>query len=181
MGTHNGKPTHPTTVRVWDIVVRAFHWATAVLFFAAYFIDRPRDLHEGLGYALAAILVVRIIWGFVGTKHARFMDFVPSPKGFWIYTCAMVRGRERRYIGHNPAGGAMVIALLLCLCGIILTGWVMGLDAYWGKEWVEDLHEGLVSFMLLLVALHVVGVIYESLRHGENLVRAMISGEKRMD
>jgi cytochrome b len=151
------------------------------LFVAAYLIERPRELHEGLGYALAAIIAVRIVWGFVGTKHARFVDFVPSPAGFFVYIRAMIKGRERRYVGHNPAGGAMVIALMLCLCSIICTGWMMGLDAFWGKEWVEDLHEGLVSFAILLVTLHVAGVIYESLRHGENLVRAMISGKKRVD
>lgn len=168
-------------VPVWDLLVRAFHWSTVTLFAAAYLIDRPRHLHETLGYALVAILAVRVVWGFVGTRHARFSDFVPTPAGLLRYLRDLAAGRERRYLGHNPAGGAMVVALMATLAGIGVSGWMMGLDAFWGEGWVEELHEGLVSFGLLLIALHVAGVIYESLRHGENLVRAMITGQKDRD
>lgn len=168
-------------VRVWDVVVRVFHWSTVTLFTLAWLIEKPRDLHEALGYTLMAILVVRILWGFVGTRHARFTDFVPSPRGFMAYLRAMLAGREPRYLGHNPAGGAMVVALMLTLAAIGTTGWMMGLDGFWGAEWVEELHEGLASFALLLVLAHVAGVAYASLRHGENLVRAMWTGVKRRD
>lgn len=166
---------------VWDVVVRLFHWSTVALFAAAYLIEKPRDLHEALGYTLMAILAIRVVWGFVGTRHARFTDFVPTPAGFVRYLRDIVAGREKRYLGHNPAGGAMVVALMLTLAAIGTTGWMMGLDAYWGAEWVEELHEGLVTFALFLVTLHVAGVVYEGLRHGENLVRAMITGKKRGD
>ncbi len=168
-------------VPVWDLLVRAFHWSTVTLFVSAYVIERPRDLHEFLGYTLMAILAIRIVWGFVGSKRARFSDFVPSPGSFFRYISDLAHGRERRYLGHNPAGGAMVVALMLTLAGIGTSGWMMGLDAFWGESWVEELHEGLVSFALVLVVLHVGGVIYESLRHGENLVIAMITGKKRSE
>ena len=168
-------------VAVWDVVVRAFHWSTVALFVAAYLIERPRDLHEAFGYALLAALVIRIVWGVVGSRHARFSDFVPGPAGLLHYLRDVASGRERRYLGHNPAGGAMVVALMLTLAGICVSGWMMGLDAFWGEDWVEELHEGLVSFALVLVALHVAGVVYESILHGENLVRAMITGKKRQD
>lgn len=167
------------TVKVWDGVVRAFHWSTVTLFTLAYVIERPRDLHRGLGYALMAILAIRIIWGFVGSKHARFSDFVPTPKRLFAYLRDMAAGREKRHLGHNPAGGAMILALMLTLSGIGVSGWMMGLDAFWGEGWVEDLHEGLVSFALVLVVLHVSGVVFSSLSHHENLVRAMITGVKR--
>lgn len=178
---HGETSARGTEIHVWDRLVRVFHWSTVGLFAAAYLIDRPRDLHETLGYTLAAILAVRVVWGFVGSRHARFSDFVPGPGSFLSYVLALLRGREGRYVGHNPAGGAMVVALMLTLAGICLTGWMMGLDAYWGEDWVEDIHETLVTLCLALVALHVSGVIYESVRHRENLVGAMITGKKRVD
>ncbi len=171
----------PETRPVWDIVVRLFHWSTVTLFVLAYLIERPHDLHRAFGYTLIAILAIRVVWGIVGSRHARFADFVPTPAGFWRYLRDVVAGNERRYLGHNPAGGAMVVALMLVLAGIGVSGWMMGLDAFWGEGWVEELHEGLVNAALVLVTLHVAGVIYESLRHGENLVRAMITGKKRLD
>lgn len=167
------------TVKVWDPVVRIFHWSTVGLFTLAYVFEDPRKVHEALGYTLMAILAVRVVWGFVGTRHARFADFVPGPLRLMSYLRDMAAGRERRHVGHNPAGGAMVVVLMTTLAAIGTTGWMMGLDAYWGQEWVEELHEGLVSFALVLVALHVAGVGLSSLRHGENLVRAMITGLKR--
>lgn len=181
MAARTGSQGAARAIPVWDLLVRAFHWSTVALFVSAYLIDRPRDLHEILGYTLVGILAVRIVWGFVGTPHARFSGFVPTPVALLRYLREMKNGREGRYLGHNPAGGAMVVALMLTLAGIGLSGWMMGLDAFWGESWVEELHEGLVSFALVLVALHVAGVIYESLRHGENLVAAMITGKKRID
>lgn len=177
----SGTRATPATVKVWDGVVRIFHWSTVTLFTLAYLVERPRDLHRGLGYALMAILAVRVVWGFVGSRHARFADFVPGPKRLFAYLGDLARARETRHLGHNPAGGAMILALMLTLAGIGLSGWMMGLDAYWGESWVETLHEGLVSFALTLIVLHVSGVVFSSLHHHENLVRSMITGLKRMD
>ena len=166
-------------VRVWDPVVRLFHWSTVGLFTLAYLFDHPRDLHKGMGYALLAGVVIRILWGFVGSRHARFADFVPGPGRLIAYARDTAAGREARHLGHNPLGGAMIVALILTLLAICASGWMMGLDAFLGVGWVEEVHEGLVSFALVLVALHVAGVGFSSLRHGENLVRAMVTGLKR--
>lgn len=168
-----------TAVKVWDLVVRVFHWSTVSLFTLAYFFESPRSLHLWLGYSLMAVLVVRIIWGFVGTRHARFSEFVPGPSRLGTYLARLLEGTERRHLGHNPAGGAMIIAMMGTIVGIGFTGWMMGLDAYWGEDWVENLHEILVNIALVLIAIHVFGVIFSSLRHRENLVAAMITGFKR--
>ncbi len=166
-------------IRVWDPVVRVFHWGTAASFAAAFLIERPRDLHEDFGYTVLALLAVRLVWGVVGSGHARFSDFVPSPAGLFRYGRDMVRGCERRYLGHNPAGGAMVVALMAMLAVTGVSGWMMTTDQFVAETWVEDLHFAAANGTLALVALHLGGVVWESLRHRENLVTAMITGLKR--
>ena len=166
-------------IRVWDPLVRLLHWTLAVGFLGAFLLERPRDLHEALGWAAVAAVAIRLVWGFIGSRHARFASFVPSPAGIFGYARDVVRGRERRFIGHNPAGGAMVVALLATVAGLGITGWMMGLDAFWGVDWVQSLHEGLANFGIALVFLHWLGVAWESLRHRENLVKAMLTGNKR--
>lgn len=166
-------------VRVWDPVVRLFHWTLVVAFFGAFVLGDYRDVHTVLGYIAFAAVAVRVVWGFVGTPHARFSGFVPGPRTFFTYARASLGGRERRYLGHNPAGGAMVVALLAMVGVLGLTGWMMGLNAFWGVDWLEEVHEAVANLAIILVALHVGGVVWESRRHGENLVTAMITGVKR--
>lgn len=174
-----GEADRPGTIRVWDPLVRLLHWTLAAGFLGAFLLERPRDLHEALGWAAVAAVAIRLVWGFIGSRHARFASFVPSPAGFFGYARDVVRGRERRFIGHNPAGGAMVVALLATVAGLGITGWMMGLDAFWGVGWVEETHETLADLGLFLVALHIAGVVWEGRRHGENLVAAMVTGRKR--
>jgi cytochrome b len=166
-------------VRVWDPLVRALHWTLAVSFLGAYGLEDTRDAHETLGYVALAAVLTRVLWGFLGPGHARFSAFVPTPATFFRYVGEMLRGRERRYLGHNPAGGAMVVALLAAVTTLGATGWMMGTDAWFGVEWVETVHETVANLALGLVAFHVAGVVWESRRHGENLVAAMITGVKR--
>ncbi len=166
-------------VRVWDPLVRVFHWTLAASFIGAFVIERPRDLHEALGCVALGAVAIRLVWGVIGTRHARFSDFVAGPGRLLGYLADILRGRERRYLGHNPAGGAMVLALMGMVIVIGVSGWMMGTDAWFGEAWVEDLHEGAVNVTLGLVALHLSGVVWGSVRHGENLVRAMITGNKR--
>ena len=90
----------------------------------------------------------------------------------------MLHGTERRYLGHNPLGGWMIVTLLATLAEVCATGWLATTDRYWGVEWVQELHEICAEALLALVALHVAGVVLESLRHRENLARAMITGRK---
>jgi cytochrome b len=168
------------TLRVWDPFVRIFHWSLVALVAVAFATgDEIEWLHIVVGYAIAALVALRIVWGFVGSRYARFSNFVRSPRTTVHYVVQAVRWRAPRYLGHNPAGGAMIVALLVMITGIVGTGFAMTTDAFWGAKWVEKLHEALAYATLGLVALHVMGVVFSSLEHGENLVRAMVSGQKR--
>ena len=167
------------SVRVWDIAVRLFHWSMVLAFGFAYIsADLWGKLHEYSGYVIMGLIGFRIIWGLIGTTHARFTNFIFKPATVIAYIRDIRAGTAKRYIGHNPAGGAMVVALLVALATITATGFAMTTNAYWGVEWVEDLHEFAANGTVLLIALHVGGVILASLQHKENLVKAMITGKK---
>ena len=168
------------TVKVWDPFVRLFHWSLVGLFTFSYFTgDEWKKAHIYSGYAIAGLITLRVVWGLIGSRHARFSDFLYSPGTVVRFIFDTARLRAKRYVGHNPAGGMMVLALLLVIGTIATTGYMMTTDAFWGIEWVEDTHKTAVNVALGLVALHVLGVAAASLEHGENLVRAMITGRKR--
>jgi cytochrome b len=177
-----GGATPPATIPVWDRFVRFFHWSLVLLFILAYATgDEVERIHVAAGYGIAALLALRIVWGFIGPQHARFGSFVKSPREVVAFMRDMSRFRARRYIGHNPAGAAMVLALLLALAATVVTGVMMTTDAFWGAQWVEDLHGILANVTVGLVLLHVAGVLFASFEHGENLVAAMVTGRKRAE
>ena len=118
--------------------------------------------------------------GQIGTPFARFSQFVRDPATVVLYLHAILKGREARHIGHNPAGGAMILVLMAAMAATAFTGWMMTTDTYFGVKWVGELHETVAHGLLLLVLIHVGGVILASLRHRENLVAAMITGRKRV-
>lgn len=181
MTTHSLLTPSPRMIRVWDLGVRLFHWSLVVMVAAAYLTEDARKIHRYLGYAVLMLVGFRLIWGLIGPKHARFADFVPGPRGLVSYLRDIMAHREKRYLGHNPAGGAMVIGLLITLIAVGATGYMIGMDAWFGAKWVEELHEVLVNGLLALIVLHIGGILFSSLRHGENLVAAMITGKKRVD
>ena len=181
MAIVENQPLTRKTIPVWDIGVRLFHWSLVASVTLSYFVISPRDMHKFFGYTVVALVTFRLIWGLIGPKHARFSNFIPGPRKLLGYLRDIARGREERYLGHNPAGAAMIVALLLVLGGIGATGYMMGMDAYFGEEWVEDLHKALVNGLLVLVAFHLAGVALASLRHRENLVAAMVTGRKVKD
>ncbi|QAR29150.1 cytochrome B [Paracoccus denitrificans] len=183
-------------VRVWDPVVRSFHWGLVAAFAVAWLAaDEVQPLHEPAGYAVAALLVLRLIWGFVGSHHARFAQFMRGPAATLVYLGDMLRGRERRHLEHNPAGAAMIVALMVTLSGTALSGWLLeqsieearavtfvgehGSREVRGDKTLKEVHETLANLALVLVALHVGGVALTSWRHRENLPRAMVTGRKR--
>ena len=175
-----GRNLRPAEIRVWDPFVRLFHWSLVVAFLVAWVSGDELDtLHEVAGYVVAGLTVLRVAWGFVGTTHARFSDFVYRPSKVLVYIKDMARWRAQRYVGHNPAGGAMIAAMLVMLSVISVSGTMLTTDAFWGVEWVEELHEIAVNLMLVLVGVHVAGVFIASVKHAENLVRAMVTGRKR--
>jgi cytochrome b len=168
------------TVKVWDPFVRVFHWCLVASFAIAWASSEDgRALHQWAGYAAAALIALRLVWGVAGSRYARFRQFVRTPRSVAGYLIDILKGREARYLGHNPAGGLMILALITVMAGLCLTGWLYTTDAFWGVDWVEETHETLANILLALVGLHVAGVVIASLRHRENLVRAMFSGRKR--
>lgn len=185
-------------VKVWDPLVRVFHWTLVAGFFTAYLTeghDETLTLHTWAGYTVLGLVLVRLVWGFIGTRHARFSDFVYRPGVVKDYVRDVVKLHPRRYLGHNPAGGLMIVVLILSLLVTTvsgmslyaveeqagpLAGWLGGAGHFW-EEVFEGVHEFFANFTLFLVVVHVAGVIVESLLHGENLVRAMITGRKRAE
>lgn len=192
--------------------MRLFHWTLVAAFIIAYVTGEEESLvHIYAGYYIIGLLAFRIIWGFVGTRHARFSDFVYAPRRTLQYLKGMFSGTPEHFTGHNPAGGWMVMMLLVSLLLTSYTGLkVYGLEGHGplaaggvevtlvtpayadddehdgheghgeaeGEEFWEELHELFANLTVLLVVIHVVGVIVASRLHRENLVRAMITGNK---
>ena len=164
---------------VWDLPVRVFHWLTALSFAGAWITaesERWRLLHVTLGYTLAGLIAARLVWWLVGTRHARFSNFVRGPATVARYLRSLLRGQPEHYTGHNPAGGWAIVALLLLPVGIVASGWAVYNDL--GGDWLEEAHEAVASLMLAVVGVHIAGVIAGSWLHRENLVRSMITGRK---
>lgn len=168
------------TVMVWDPVVRVFHWTVvAGCLMNLLVLEDGKAAHRIVGYVVAGALAIRFVWGFVGTRHARFADFLPGPRRLLAYVGALVGGREPRTLGHNPLGAVMMVALMALLAGVSLTGWLSTTDAFWGAEWLEELHEILGEAIIPLALIHAMAALFESWRHRENLVWAMVTGRKR--
>lgn len=167
--------------RIWDPFVRLFHWSLVMSFAAAWLVspEGNETLHFWAGYAATALVTMRLLWGIIGTRYARFTQFVRSPRVVLRYLRDVATGREARYLGHNPAGGMMILALLAGMLITATTGWMMTTDPYFGDDAMEELHEMAANGLLGLVLLHVVGVVLASIRHRENLIWAMVTGRKR--
>lgn len=200
-------------IKVWDPVVRYGHWALVAIFAVAYLSGEGDEggadlLHAWSGYAIAAIIGFRLVWGLIGTRHARFSDFAYGPSSVRGYLTDMLRGRARRYLGHSPAAAAMIFTLLICLSATVTTGLVaygdsgkgpladsggafvasaradehgrhQGGGKGGGESAIGELHGALANITVGLVMLHIIGVGLSSVLHRENLVRAMITGRKR--
>jgi cytochrome b len=181
-------------VRVWDAFVRIFHWLLVLTFFTAYLVE-PEDspIHVLAGYTVLGLVLLRLVWGFVGGEHARFSDFVYRPSMVLRYVADTLRFRAKRYLGHSPGGGAMVVVLLIALLATTVSGlMVYGADQHAGplagwmagaseqaEHMLEEVHETLANVTLALVVLHLIGVGLASWSHRENLVRSMFTGYKR--
>lgn len=183
------------SVPVWDVFVRLFHWALVALMAVAaitgFFAPATWiNIHVIAGLAIGALVLMRIVWGFTGSRHARFADFARPPSVVLDHARHLASGQAGRHLGHNPLGGVMVLGLLLALIGIVATGLIA-----WGGvvksgpfaadltyafgELAKEAHE-LIAFGLLgLIGLHIAGALFESWRTRENLVRAMVTGRKR--
>ena len=167
------------SILVWDAPVRVFHWLLAASFIGAFVSaesERWRLLHVTLGYTVGGLVVFRLLWGLMGTKHARFSAFVRGPRAVLGYLKGLLAGRADHAVGHNPAGALAIVGLLAGAALIVASGWATYNDV--GGGWLEDLHEGAANALLALVVVHVLGVVVSSRLHHENLVRSMVTGHK---
>lgn len=168
-----------TIIRVWDFPVRVFHWLMVVSFVGAYITaesERWRLVHVSLGYTLGGLVAFRVLWGLMGTRYARFSSFVRGPSAVLHYVKTLMAGRPEHHVGHNPAGAVAIILMLFSSVVIVGTGWALYSDI--GGMLLEELHEGAANVMLTVVGVHLAGVLFASWAHRENLMRAMVTGNK---
>jgi len=198
-------------IQVWDPFIRIAHWTIALAFFIAYLTEDATTVHVWTGYVVGVLVLARVAWGFVGPRHARFADFVTGPITAARYLRDLMLARAKRYIGHSPAGGVMVIALLVFLAATVATGLVRYAEdgagplapfyaqtsPITGTQTFEEgekqgqehrsrsalggAHEVIADITLGLIVFHILGVLLASFVHRENLTRAMITGRKRLD
>lgn len=170
----------PDEVRVWDPFVRIFHWGlVACIALNEFVVDDGERVHQWIGYAASALVLARIVWGFVGTRHARFSDFWPTPARLRAHLADLLAGRHGAQAGHNPLGALMMLALLAVVLALGASGWLQTTDAFWGEEWLQELHEELAEALLGLAGVHVAAALLMSGVEHTNLVAAMVSGIKR--
>ncbi len=171
----------PQEIPVWDILVRLFHWSVVILFFLTFFIlEDGGRLHEWAGYGIGGLLLLRLIWGFIGTQNARFSHFFPTPQRIRHHLWAVRNRKLDPTEGHNPIGALMIFLLLFLLGLTVVSGWMLTLDAFWGEEWVEELHEIVANVNLLAIIIHVSAVIIMQKVLGIALIRPMITGKRRI-
>ena len=178
------KPDHQAAlapaVKVWDPFVRLFHWSlVSCVLLNQFILEAGATAHEWTGYLASALVLARVLWGFVGSRHARFADFFPTPGRLYRHFKALSQGQHPQYAGHNPLGALMMLALMAFVLGLGLTGWIQTTDAYFGEEWLMELHEWLANGLLIAAGLHGVAAIVMGRLERVNLVKAMVTGVKQ--
>lgn len=165
-------------VRVWDPLVRLVHWLLVAGFVANFALtEEGEGWHQWIGYAIVALIGVRILWGFIGPWPARWRSFWPTPRRL---RRALAGGPADPRITHTPLGALMMLTLLSLLLGLGVTGYLMEETVrFWGVEWVEELHEAMANAIALLIPLHVLGALLESRRRRDNLIAGMVHGYRR--
>ena len=181
------------TIKVWDLLIRIFHWSLVGFFALAYLTEGEDEwmiIHSYAGYSILILLVFRLLWGVMGTHYARFSNFVTRPKEVLVYLKGLIAGNAKDYIGHNPAGAMMIVALIVSIAITGFSGMALyatdghgplatSFFATWPEGAIKEVHEFFANFTVFLVVIHVGGVIVSSLLHKENLVRAMVTGKKQ--
>lgn len=168
-------------IPVWDIFVRFTHWSIAVLVLAELSVlDEDWAMHRWAGYAVLGLVVLRLGWGLIGTRYARFSAFPPSLKAALAHLAGLFGRRREPHLSHNPLGALMAYNLWASLIAVCVTGILITSYKFWGMELLEELHEVIANWVLISIGLHVAGVAFESWHSKTNLVRAMVSGEKEI-
>lgn len=169
----------PAAIYVWDPFVRIFHWSLVTCVLLNQFVlEEGETAHEWTGYVAAALVAARLLWGFVGTRHARFADWWPTPTRVRRHVHALLRGEPDDHPGHNPLGAIAMLVLMGLVLALAFTGWLQGTDAFFGEEWVEELHEGLANTLLVVAGLHAAAALVMGRLQRVGLIRAMITGIK---
>lgn len=169
----------PGAVKVWDRFVRVFHWCLVICVLLNQFaLEAGETAHTWTGYLASGLVLARIVWGFIGSRHARFADFFPTPARLRDHWRALRAGEQPRHLGHNPFGALMMLALMALVLSLGVTGFLQGTDAFWGEEWLQDLHEVLANSLLVAVGVHAAAALVMGKREGVGLVRAMVTGVK---
>lgn len=172
-------PPDRREVRVWDPLVRLFHWLVVLAVLLNLFVlEAGEQWHRYIGYSVVALVGMRAIWGYTGSQYARFSSFWPTKRAVLTQWRSLTNGQFNHHIGHSPLGAVM----MLSLCGILLllgaTGWLMGTDYFWGENWLEEVHETLSGILQILVAIHILAALFLSYYERVNLVASMIHGKK---
>jgi len=168
-----------TEILVWDAPTRLFHWLLAVCFSGAYLTaesDRLMAIHLTLGYTMVGLVAFRVVWGVIGTRHARFTSFLRGPAAVARYVSQHFSAQAEHSVGHNPLGAVSIVLMLLMTLAIVVSGWIYDTG---GSHLLKEFHEGAAAFMLAVVGVHVAGVMFASLLQRENLVRSMFNGYQR--
>lgn len=169
----------PASEKVWDLFVRCFHWTMVSCILLDYFVISDGELlHQILGYGATALVLSRIVWGFIGSETARFSDFFPTPSKLLHHFQAIRNGEHLYYKGHNPLGALMILTLLSLIIALGLSGWMQTLDAFWGEEWLMESHEILSHTLMVMVFIHVSAAIIMGKIERVKLIKAMVTGNK---
>lgn len=164
---------------IWNPLIRFFHWTVAATFLLNFLVfEKGNTNHRWAGYYILAALTIRILWGFIGSENARFKHFLPTPSGIKHHLHLLKSKQFEVSKGHNPIGGLMVFALIFCLLSTAISGWMMALDAFWGKDWLEEIHELIANTTTTLVVCHVSAVVLLSKIGPVNLIKQMITGQR---
>lgn len=131
------QPLSDPPVYVWDPFVRVFHWSLVACVLLNFVVEEGETLHQAIGYAASALVVLRVLWGFIGTRHARFADFFPTPERVRRHVSGLLAGTAPHYVGHNPLGALMMLSLMALVLALGLTGYLQTTDSFWGEEWLE--------------------------------------------
>ncbi|MGH1407759.1 MAG: cytochrome b/b6 domain-containing protein [Rhodomicrobiaceae bacterium] len=168
-------------IMVWDPLVRLIHWNLAIaIILNGAIVDEESSLHEWIGYFAVGLIGIRLIWGLIGSSHARFSAFPPNPVAAIRHLVALSRGDKTVHLSHNPLGALMVYNIWLTVLLLGITGYMMGTISFFGVDWVEEAHEMAFNWLVFSIILHIVGVMFDTWRTGVPIVSAMINGRKRI-
>jgi cytochrome b len=167
-------------IMVWDMPVRVFHWLLVICFAGAWLTsdsERLMMIHYAFGYTACLLVLIRLVWGVIGTRYARFSQFLKSPRAFIEHFIAMLRGHPHHDVGHNPAGGLVMFALMILIIVIGFTGYLIVKDFF--ANFSSEVHEAVASLVLGLVVIHIIAAIGMSVIEKQNLIRSMVTGKKK--